>query len=209
MEGKISFRLLLIGDRKLCLTKTLEETAAIAFASGVKAFQLREKDLSSSELLALAKRLRKSAGSHSAKLIINDRLDIAMLAEADGVHAPEEGVLPADVRRFSKNMSVGKSIHSLDSAVDAEQNGYDYIVAGPVFRTMSKKQYGKPLGLSSLKSICDSVRIPVYAVGGINPGRAKKCIKAGAQGVAVIGAVFKSRNIRKTVSEFEESLGGL
>ncbi len=177
--------------------------------AGIKAIQLREKDLSSSELLSLAKKLRKAAKKHSVKLIINDRLDIAMLSKADGVHSPESGIQAKDVKRFNKNMIVGKSTHSVKSAVEAEINGYDYIIAGPVFRTASKIQYGKPLGLPLLREICGSVKIPVFAVGGINPKRAKKCIDAGAYGVAVIWAIFKSENIKTTVLEFKKSLGGL
>jgi thiamine-phosphate pyrophosphorylase len=209
MTNKIDFRLLLISDRKLCKHKSLEETANISFASGVKAIQLREKDLSSSELLTLAKKLNKTCINHSAKLIINDRLDIAVLSKADGVHSPEKGIQAKDVKRFNKNLIIGKSTHSVKSAINAEKNGYDYIIAGPVFRTASKIQYGKPLGLSLLKEICSSVNIPVFAVGGINPQRAEKCIKAGAHGAAVIGAIFKSKNIKKTVLEFKKSLGGL
>lgn len=209
MTNKIDFRLLLISNRNLCKHKSLEETANIAFASGVKAIQLREKDLSSSELLILAKKLRKAALKHSVKLIINERLDIAMLVKADGVHSSEKGIQAKDVKKFNKNLIVCKSTHSVKSAVDAEKNGYDYIIAGPVFRTASKIKYGKPLGLSFLKEICSSVKIPVFAIGGINPKRAEKCIKAGAHGVAVIGAIFKSKNIKKTVLEFKKSLGGL
>lgn len=209
MANRISFRLLLISDRKLCNHNSLEETTNIAFASGVKAIQLREKDLLTSELLTLAKKLKKSTLKHSAKLIINDRLDIAMLVKADGVHSPENGIQAKDIKRFNKKLIVGKSTHSVKTAIDAEKNGYDYIIAGPVFRTASKIKYGKPLGLSLLKEICNCVKIPVFAVGGINPERAKKCIKAGAHGAAVISAIFQSADIKKTVMEFQNSLGGL
>ncbi len=209
MANKMSFRLLLISDRKLCISKSIEETVSMAFAAGVKALQLREKDLSSSELLTLAKKLRKSSQKHSASIIINDRLDITLLSKADGVHSPQNGILANDVKRINKNLIAGKSIHSVKSAIEAEKNGYDYIIAGPVFRTSSKIKYGKPLGLKLLKLICDSVNLPVFAVGGINPERAKKCVKAGAHGVAVIGAIFKSKNVKKTVFEFKKSLGGL
>jgi len=209
MANKINFRLLLISDRKLCTGKTIEETASMAFAAGVKAIQLREKDLSSSKLLNLAKKLRKSSQKHSASLIINDRLDIALLSGADGVHSPEKGILAKDVKRINKNLIVGKSVHSVISAIEAEKNGYDYIIAGPVFRTSSKIKYGKPLGIKLFKTICHSVNLPVFAVGGINPERAKKCVKAGAHGVAVIGAIFKSKNVKKTVFEFKKSLSGL
>ena len=209
MANKIDFKLLVITDRKKCRTKSLEEVVKTSCACGIKAFQLREKDLTASELLLLARRLRKITTGHRAKLIINDRLDIALLSNADGIHSPENGISPKQSKRFNKNLIVGKSTHSLNSAIEAGKNGFDYIIFGPVFRTQSKVKYGKPKGLNELKRVCNKVNIPVIAVGGINPGRAEKCIRAGAHGAAVIGAIMKSKNIKKTVSEFKESLGSL
>ena len=209
MENKIGFRLLVISDRKLCRHKSIEEITREAFSSGVKAFQLREKDLSASELLSLARKIKIiSIHSHS-KLIINDRLDVALLANADGVHSPENGINAKDIKNQNKNLIVGKSVHSVESAVMAERDGYDYILFGPIFRTKSKIKYGRPKGITELKKVCSAVKIPVFALGGINPERAIKCNNAGAHGVAVIGAIFKSKNVKRTVLEFKESLGGL
>lgn len=209
MENKIGFRLLVISDRKLCRHKSLEEFSREAFSSGVKAFQLREKDLSASELLSLARKIKKISIKSHTKLIINDRLDIALLAIADGIHSPEKGINPQDVKKFKKNLIIGKSVHSVNSAIRAERDGYDYILFGPVFRTKSKVKYGKPKGIAELKKVCSTVKIPVFALGGINPERAKRCINAGAHGAAVIGAIFNSKNVKHTISEFKESLGGL
>ncbi|RPI14797.1 MAG: thiamine phosphate synthase [Ignavibacteriae bacterium] len=206
-SNKPEFKLLLITDRKKC--KDLIQVIDTACRSGIKAVQLREKDIPAVELLSLSKELRKITKKHSAMLLINDRLDICLLSKADGVHSPEKGFLPQQIKRNNKKLIAGISVHSVKSAVDAEKNGYDYIIAGPVFRTASKIKYGKPLGLSVLKNICDSVNIQVYAVGRINPERAKKCIAKGAYGVAVISAIMKSKNIKKTVSEFKKALGGL
>ncbi len=206
MANKIDFRLLVISDRKLVKNKSLIKTAEKCFAGGVKAFQLREKDLSASALLNLAQKIGESAKNHHSKLIINDRLDVALLADASGVHSPENG---KDFRRFRKNLIIGKSTHSIESALKAEKKGFDYIIFGPVFRTKSKIKFGKPRGIKELKEVCEKVNIPVFAVGGINPLRAKKCIEAGASGVAVIGAIMKSVNIKQTVLEFKKSLGRL
>ncbi len=209
MENKIGFRLLVISDRKLCRHKSIEEITLEAFSSGVKAFQLREKDLSASEMLTLARKIKKILIESSAKLIVNDRLDIALLANANGVHSPENGISAKDVKNQNKNLIVGKSTHSVESAIKAEIDGYDYILFGPVFRTKTKVKYGKPKGIAELKKICNAVKIPVFALGGINPERAVKCIYAGAHGVAVIGAIFKSKNVKRTALEFKESIGGL
>lgn len=209
MTNKTDFRLLVISDRKSVKNNSIVKTAEKCFAAGIKVFQLREKDLPSSELLNLALKIGKSAQKHGSKLIINDRVDIAMLSGANGIHSPENGTKPKDVRRFTKKLIIGKSTHSLESAVKAEKDGYDYIIFGPVFRTKSKIKYGRPRALKELKEVCSKVGIPVFAVGGINPSRAAKCIEAGAKGVAVIGSVMKSGNIKKTVLEFKKSLGRL
>ena len=208
MANKIDFKLLVITDRKKCKPKKLDDVVIEACHSGVKAFQLREKDLSASEILSLSLKLRKIT-SNNSKLIINDRLDIALLSKSNGIHSPENGILPEQAKRFNKNLIIGKSTHSLKSAIEAERKGYDYIIFGPVFRTQSKVKYGKPKGIKELTRICAKIKIPVFAVGGINPDRAKKCIEAGAQGAAVIGAVMKSRNVKKTITEFKENMGSL
>ena len=208
MANKIDFKLLVITDRKKCKPKKLDDVVIEACHSGVKAFQLREKDLSASEILSLSLKLRKIT-SNNSKLIINDRLDIALLSKSNGIHSPENGILPKQAKSFNKNLIIGKSTHSLKSAIEAERKGYDYIIFGPVFRTQSKVKYGKPKGIKELTRICAKIKIPVFAVGGINPDRAKKCIEAGAQGAAVIGAVMKSRNVKKTITEFKENMGSL
>jgi thiamine-phosphate pyrophosphorylase len=209
MTKKINFKLIVITDRKKCKPKTLPEVIRKACVSGVKAIQLREKDLPAADLLLLSKNLRKLTHKHHSKLIINDRLDITLLSDADGIHSPENGILPKQVKSFNKNLIIGKSTHSFKSALKAERDGYDYIIFGPVFRTQSKLKYGKPKGLKVLERVCSMLKIPVFAIGGINPDRAKKCFEAGAQGAAVIGAVMKSENINKTVKEFKESMGSL
>ena len=208
MANKIDFKLLVITDRKKCKPKKLDDVVIEACHSGVKAFQLREKDLSASEILSLSLKLRKIT-SNNSKLIINDRLDIALLSKSNGIHSPENGILPKQAKSFNKNLIIGKSAHSLKSAIEAERKGYDYIIFGPVFRTQSKVKYGKPKGIKELTRICAKIKIPVFAVGGINPDRAKKCIDAGAQGAAVIGAVMKSINVKKTITEFKENMGSL
>jgi thiamine-phosphate pyrophosphorylase len=209
MPNKINFRLLVITDRKKCRPKPLQEIIRKACSFGVKAIQLREKDMPAEELLSLAKSFRKLTSKYHAKLIINDRLDIASLSKADGLHSTENGILPKEVKKFNKRLIIGKSTHSLKSALKAELNGYDYIIFGPVYRTQSKVKYGKPKGLTELEHVCSNVKIPVFAVGGINPERAKKCIESGAYGAAVIGAVMKSRNAEKTVYEFKKCMGSI
>jgi thiamine-phosphate pyrophosphorylase len=209
MRNKVDFRLILITDRKVCRNKSLEKAVIEACSAGIKAVQLREKDLTASELMKLAKSMRNITRKHRVKLIINDRVDIALLSNADGVHSPENGIQPSLVKKFNKNFIVGKSTHSMKSVIESGRNGYDYVLFGPVFRTKSKVKFGKPKGISELRKVCKSVNVPVFAIGGITPARAKRCVEAGAYGAAVISSVLKSDNIKKVVREFKETLSGL
>ena len=205
-KSKVSFRLLFITDRKLSrqkLTNIVEEV----YRTGVKAVQLREKDLPASELLKIARDIKKIAGR--SLLLINDRLDIGLLSKANGVHSPEKGLSPHQILKFDPSLIAGKSVHSLHQAKIAEKSGFDYILFGPVFRTPAKVKYGSPLGLEELRKICLAVNIPVFAVGGISPDRVKKCLASGAYGVAVIRAIMRSHNITKIVNEFKTELGSL
>jgi len=213
MKNKLGFRLIVITDRKLCKEKLLVSIIRQSVRNGVKTVQLREKDLTSNELLALARKIKKIRG---VKLIINGRLDIVVLSKAYGVHSPENGIdvkfvkklVLTKVGNYSK-LIAGKSVHSFEQAVKAERDGYDYLIFGPVFKTPAKVKYGPPQDLNKLKKVCESVDIPVYAVGGITPQRARKCLNAGAYGIAVIRAIMKSKNIARTVGEFKTAMGSL
>lgn len=176
--------------------------------NGVKAIQLREKDLSAAELLKIAKKVISSAAKYKTNIIINDRLDIALLSKAGGVHSPANGISINDIRKLSNIFLTGKSVHSVSEANKAEKEGYDYLMFGPVYRTPAKVKFGKPQGLENLKLLCSKVKIPVFAVGGINPKRIKKCLAAGAYGVASIREFMQTKNARKTISEFMKELPG-
>lgn len=167
--------------------------------------QLREKDLSSSEILSLAKKIT-SAG---IPLLVNERFDIALLSGAAGIHSTTGGLSGNLISEFAPKLIKGKSVHSFDEAIKAEIDGFDYILFGPVYRTPAKIKYGSPQGIKKLEEVCKKINIPVFAVGGIDPRRAGDCIKAGAYGVAVIRELMQTVNIKKTVNEFREVLGSL
>jgi len=176
---------------------------------GVKAIQLREKQLTAGDLLQLAKDTKKEVNLQKTKIIVNDRIDIAILAGSNGVHSVTNGIPAEYIHELCKGMLSGKSVHSAVEAVQAEKNGFDYILFGPVFRTPAKVKYGKPQGLKKLNDLCSRIKIPVIAVGGINPSRAKKCIEAGAYGVAAIRDLFNAGNIKAKLSEYKIALGEL
>ncbi len=142
-------------------------------------------------------------------LLVNERLDIALLADAAGVHATTNGLNSKLISEYAPGLIKGKSVHSVEEAVKSEKDGFDYILFGPVYRTPAKIKYGMPQGLKKLQEVSQKVKIPVFAVGGIDPERAAKCIKAGAYGVAVIRELMQTGNIKKTVNEFKNVLGSL
>lgn len=206
----IDFRLYLITDHLEHAAKSLETAAYEACDAGARALQLREKTIHASSLYHLAQALRRITALHGARLLVNDRADIARAAGADGVHCPENGLAPPVVRRIAGDHAiVGVSTHSIESARAAERSGADFITFGPVFETASKMKYGPPQGLEKLREVTAAVGLPVFALGGVTPERAASCIEHGAWGVAVISAVFGAGDVGRAVGEFERALGGL
>ncbi len=188
--------LMLITDRFRLRGRPLEEVASQAVEGGVNAVQLREKDMGTGELSELAATLH-AALRDRAMLLVNDRIDIALAVGADGVHLPEHS-LPGDKARDIAGDAciVGRSVHSVEAAVAAQAEGADYLQVGTIFETASKP--GRPAaGLSLVREVRDAVSIPVVAVGGIDAGNAAGVIAAGADGVAVIGAIMDADDPRQ------------
>jgi len=158
--------------------------------AGVDWIQIREKDLHARSLYALVREVMPGCLSKPC-ISVNDRLDVALAAGAHGVHLGEESLQVADARRFLERTPVdgflfGVSAHSVKSVEQAEADGADYVIFGPVFRTPSKLAYGLPHGLQQLAVACRAVSIPVLAIGGITVENALQCAEAGAAGVAAI-----------------------
>lgn len=194
-RDKIDFDLYLIADT-VQVQKDLVPSVRQAIDGGVKAVQLRGKNLPAREVFNLGERLRLLTDRHSVKLFINDRIDVAMAVGADGVHLGQNGLLPGPVRKIlGDGMFIGVSTHSLKEAVEAERGGADFITFGPIFATQSKLVYGPPLGLRRLGNVTARVRIPVFAIGGINMDRVQDVMKKGANGVAIISAILNSESI--------------
>lgn len=151
--------------------------------------QIREKDLQARELLELA---RQAVAGTTARVLINDRLDVALAAGAAGVHLGHESATARVVVRWSRagnapaEFLVGVSCHNLEEAREAESAGANYIFFGPVFDTPSKRSFGPPQGITRLNKVCRVVRIPVIAIGGVNEENATECAHAGASGIAAI-----------------------
>ncbi len=173
-----------------------------ALKGGIQDIQLREKDMPLDDLLYLAIVLRQMTERYGARLFINDRLDIALMVDADGVQLPENGLPPNEVKARYPHLLVGVSTHSLESAKKAETDGADFVTFSPIFETPSKKEYGPPQGLEKLQSVAGAVNIPVIALGGIDLQKIPSVLKHGAFGVALIRGIWNSPDIQQESSKY-------
>ncbi len=198
--------LMLITDRSRLRGRQLDEVASQAVEGGVHAVQVREKDLSRAELFELAVPLHAALRGR-ALLLVNSRIDVALAVGADGVHFPERGLPPQQARNMAKDVccTIGRSVHSAEAAVAAEADGADYVQVGTVFETASKP--GRPAAsLSLVRDVRDAVGIPIIAVGGINASNAAGVIAAGADGVAVIGAITDADDPRQAARDLRREI---
>jgi len=173
--------------------------------------QIREKDLSGGECAALVHQaLRRTAqyspeSATTTRILVNDRLDVALAEQAGGVHLAENSIFLEDAKRMvatqaaSAHFLVGVSCHSLEAAICAARDGADYLIFGPVFPTPSKVIYGPSQGPNSLAAVCRSVSIPVLAIGGITLENAASCLSAGAAGIAAIRLFQHAANLPSLV----------
>ncbi len=202
----VDFGLYLITDRRL-VKGPFYEVIEEALKGGVEALQLREKDLTAGELYAMACRLREITSRYGAKLFINDRVDVALAAGADGVHLAQAGLPLRAVRKVTGGkILAGLSTHTLREALDAEAAGADFITFGPVFETPSKRRYGPPRGLGELEDVAGRVSLPVFGLGGIKAGNVADLLRAGAAGVALISAILASRRPGEEAERFIAAL---
>jgi thiamine-phosphate pyrophosphorylase len=167
-------------------------------SGGVDWVQIREKDLSAKDLAAVTRQALSLAAApragrpDAARILVNDRLDIALTERSGGVHLGERSLPVKEAKRLvalrgaGKDFLVGASCHSLDSVKSAEADGVDYVFFGPVFATPSKAAFGAPQGVDRFAEVCSSVSIPVLAIGGITLENAARCFAAGAAGIAAI-----------------------
>ncbi len=178
-----------------------------AVASSVNWIQIREKDLPTRPLVELVRGAVAAAQGSATRILVNDRLDIALATGAAGVHLGEASLPVVAVERWRRGghapagFLVGASCHSAAAAVEAERAGADYIFFGPVFTTPSKAAYGRPQGLDRLAEVCRAVRIPVLAIGGVSLENAAACLAAGAAGLAAIRLFQESPDVAATVTQ--------
>lgn len=196
-----AFNLYLITDRHQTGGRSLTDVVRQALEGGVRAVQLREKDLSGAELYRLAEQLRLLTNEFDALLFINDRTDIALAVEADGVHVGINS-LPVAVARqlMGANKIIGYSAHAIDEAVRAQADGADFVTFGPLYPTPSKSAYGEPCGVKKLADAVSALEIPVIGLGGISQTNVIEALSADIQGIAVISAILTAADPRDAVA---------
>jgi len=177
-------------------------------AAGIDMIQLRERGLSTRALLALAEAAVAWAQGTPTRILVNDRLDVALAARAAGVHLPARGLPVADVRRAYPDLLVGASCHNLDELRRAEAGGADFVVFGPLYETASKKPYGPPLGVEKLAEAVRAAKIPVLALGGITLENAAPCLAAGAAGLAAISLFQQAADLADTARRLRALASG-
>ena len=194
-------------DARETLLRKIEAVAA-ARADWI---QIREKDLSGRECASLTREALQRASqpstgrTSSARILVNDRLDVALSERAGGVHLGESSLPVAEAKRLADSRGphndflIGVSCHSLEAARSAESSGADYIFFGPVFATPSKAAYGAPQGLERLAEVCRAVSLPVLAIGGVALENAASCLAAGAAGIAAIRLFQDAQDVASLV----------
>ena len=198
--------LCLVTDRRLCGgVDMLEKKVISALSGGVDMVQIREKDLPSDEFMQLASRLRSATGG-KALLVINDRADVTMAIEADGLHLPENSISVCDAKiRMPTQILISKAVHDTDGAFLAAREGAEFLILGTIFPTASKPGINTG-GVNLISAVTHHVDIPVLAIGGIDSSNAASVIVAGASGVAVITAILGAPNAEKAAQDLKRSM---
>jgi thiamine-phosphate pyrophosphorylase len=203
----MDFALYLVTDGAIA-RRPLAEVVEECLGAGLRALQLREKDLGVRDLLGLASELREGTRRHGARLLVNDRADVALAVGADGVQRTHASLPVAALRRIAAPpFLIGASVHSEAEAREAVAEGADFLVFGPVYDTPSKQRYGPPQGLEALGRLAVVVDRPVLAIGGITPPRVREVLGVGAAGVAVISAILGAERPADATKAFVDALG--
>lgn len=211
----IDYSLYLVTDRPLCRDRSLLEVVTAAVSGGVTVVQLREKHCPTGEFILVARQLKRLLQGSGVPLIINDRLDVALAVEADGLHLGQQDMAITDARRLAgPGLIIGVSAESCEDALRAEGEGADYIGISPVFATTTKKDAAAPLGLEGVRRIRAAVRLPLVGIGGINAENVASVIAAGADGAAVVSAIVAAaspgdaaRALKETIAAAKKEQG--
>lgn len=200
----VDYTLYVCTDRGLMSSPTIEESVEQAILGGCTVVQLREKDCSSREFYETARRVREITANYQVPLIINDRVDIALAVDADGVHVGQSDLPAAAVRRILGNDKIiGVSAARLEEARKAQEDGADYLGVGAMFATGTKKNT-RSVSIENLTEICAAVEIPVVAIGGIHEENAASLRDTGIAGLAVVSAVVAQPDVAQAAARLKK-----
>ncbi len=199
--------LYLVTDRSLSLNRPLEYIVEEAVKGGVTIVQLREKNASTREFYELALNLKKLLRPYKVPLIINDRLDIALACDADGLHIGQSD-MPYEVARkiLGRNKIIGLSVENVEDAIEANKLDIDYIGISPVFSTSTKTDTALALGLQGVRDITNISKHPSVGIGGLNLSNAKDIINAGANGISVVSAIMSAHDPKEAATELRNEI---
>jgi len=194
-------RLLVITDKRLkpSIVKSVED----ALRGGATSIQLRLKDSSTREMIEVGREIRRLTRDYGALYFVDDRVDVALATDADGVQLGSDDMPISIARKLAPNLIIGSSIYSLEEAVEAEREGADFLGAGSVFPSPTKAD-ARIIGLDGLRRVVERVKIPVVAIGGINASNAEAVLRTGVVGIAVISAVMGAEDVYKATLELRK-----
>jgi thiamine-phosphate pyrophosphorylase len=209
MKKPVDYSLYLVTDHRLPL-ESMEKVVAEAVAGGVSCVQFRDKINDAGIMVKTALSLKRILSDYNVPLIINDRVDIAMAVDADGVHLGQRDI-PAETAKeiMPPEMILGVSVESVDDALRAESLGVDYIGVSPVFSTPTKTDTAEAVGIEGLKAIRAVTSLPIVAIGGINISNAAMVLQSGANSIAVVSAIMSARNPGKESRRFRSIINGV
>lgn len=203
----IDLSLYLVTDRLLSLGRDMEWIVEESVKGGVTMVQLREKDCSTREFIGLAIRLKQKLAPYNVPLIINDRMDVALAADADGLHIGQSD-MPYEMARklLGKEKIIGLSVENFEQALEANAMDVDYIGISPVFSTATKTDTSQPFGIEGLQKVMGVTKHAAVAIGGINLNNAKEIIQSGANGLAVVSAICSADNPRESALRLKKEI---
>jgi len=187
--------------------KSVKETARLVIDGGADAVQLREKTISDSKFISLAREVRDITTKRGSLLIINDRVHVVRKVNADGIHLGQQDMSALEARNtIGDEKIIGVSTHSITQARQAQKDGADYIAIGPIYPT-STKDHEPSVGIEIIHEISEAVSIPIIAIGAITLENLDEVLKAGASRIAVCSAIIGSKDIYSSTRQFKEKLG--
>ena len=195
MFSKENLKLYLVTDRALAGGRDIENIVKSAVKGGVTMVQLREKDIATSDFVKIGNSLKKALEGSGVPFVINDRVDVALACDADGVHIGQSDMPYETARKLlGKDKIIGLSVENMQQVIDANALDVDYIGVSPVFSTPTKTDTAEPFGLEGLQKVAEISKHPIVAIGGINASNAADVMKAGADGIAVVSAIVAAQD---------------